>query len=493
MVKNMNIQSLWTKEYKKPSTSKKKKMENTDILIIGGGITGISCAYFLKDSGYKVTLVDKGTIGMGITSRTTAKVNYLQGTIYQDLEKNYGKKKSKKYFDSQVEAIKIIGDITKKLNIDCDLEKVDSFLYTNEEKNEKKIEKEKELLKSWDIKVGEISTLPISNIPVKKGIVVPNTYVFHPLKYLTGLWDKIKDSIIYYENTLVQEIKIEENGQYTITTNNGNLLCQTIIIACHYPFFLKPGFFPFFSHLKREYVQAAKIKPSYNFTAINIDSNLQSIRFYKEYLIYGSHEQKLTNQLDYKEGYQKSKDEFTKLFQKEPEYTWMNQDLIMNDSLPWIGILDKKQPNLYIATGYQAWGMTNGTIAGKILSDLILDQENPYIELFSPLRTMKPNVIPTISNGLEYLKAYTKTYCDKSTSFKSPRVMNIKIDGKDCGVYIDENNNKHIIHNLCPHLKCKLVFNESEKTWDCPCHGSRFTMDGDVLEGPATYSIRIQK
>lgn len=489
----MNIQSIWTKDYKKPSKKQKKKLEDTDILIIGGGITGLSCAYFLKDSKFKVTLLDKGKIGMGISSRTTAKLNYLQGTIYQDLEKYYGINKSKLYFDSQIEAIKIIGDIAKKLKINCDLEKVDSFLYTNEEKNLPKIKKEMELLQSFDIKVGEVTSLPIREIPVLKGIVVPNTYVFHPIKYLLGLEKGIKDSIQIHEDVLVQEINYKEDGTYLITTTEGTLSSKIVIVACHYPFFIKPGLFPLFGYLKREYVQAAKVKQVAHFTAINIDSSLESIRFYKDYLIYGSREKKLTSSYDYEAEYKKSRDEFLQYFKKEPEYSWMNQDLMMNDSLPWIGILDQKRPNLYIGTGYQAWGMTNGTIAGKILGDLIQGIENPYTKLFSPLRSMKPNVIPALTNGFEYLKAYSKTYFDKNPKFNASHAMILKINGIDCGVYIDQDGKRHIVRNLCPHLKCKLVFNSLEETWDCPCHGSRFSIDGDVLEGPATYSIRIQE
>ena len=318
-------------------------------------------------------------------------------------------KTSKLYFESQMEAIKIINDIAKKEKINCDLEKVDSFLYTNEEKNQTKIKKEKELLEGWDIKVGEINSLPIQEIPILKGIVVSDTYVFHPLKYLLGLVKSIQNSVTLHQNTLVQEIKLQEDGSYLVSTTAGDFFSKIVIVACHYPFFLKPGLFPLFSYLKREYVQAGKVKKAYNFTAINVDSNLQSIRFYKDYLIYGSNEHKLTSVLNYKEGYQKSSEEFTSYFKKKPEYSWMNQDLMMNDSLPWIGILDKNQPNLYIATGYQAWGMTNGTIAGKILSNQILEIENRYTKLFSPLRTMKQSIIPTITNGLEYLKAYSNT------------------------------------------------------------------------------------
>lgn len=489
----MKIESIWMNEYKNPLKKKNKKVNDTDILIIGGGITGLSCAYFLKDSSYQITLLDKGKIGMGVTSRTTAKINYLQGTIYQDLEKYYGLKKSKLYLESQLEAIHFIESIVKKEKIKCDLEKVDAFLYTNEEKNISKINKEMEILKGFDIKVGEITSLPIPEIPVLKGIVVSDTYVFHPLKYLLGLLKKIKDSVQIHEDTLVQEISLQEDGTYLISTSEGTFSSKIVIVSCHYPFFIKPGLFPLFGYLKREYVQAAKVKNPSHFTAINIDSSLKSIRFYKDYLIYGSREKKLTSSYDYEKEYKKSKEEFIHFFHQEPEYSWMNQDLMMNDSLPWIGVLDKKQPNLYIATGYQAWGMTNGTIAGKLISDLIQEKENPYERLFSPLRTMKPNVIPALTNGFEYLKAYTKTYFDKNPKFHSKHAMILKINGIDCGVYIDKEGKRHVVRNLCPHLKCKLVFNTLEETWDCPCHGSRFSIDGDVIEGPATFSIRIQK
>lgn len=487
----MNLESIWTKEC--PSLKvKNKKLSDTDILIIGGGITGLSCAYFLKDSGYKISLVDKSFIGMGVSSKTTAKLNYLQGTFYQDIEKNHGKIKSKLYFDSQLEAIKLVGDIVKKNGIKCNLEKVNSFLFTNEEENIQKLDKERDLLKGWNVKVSEVSSLPLSQVSIKKGIVVGNTYVFHPLKYLNGILNIIQKNVSCHEQVLVQEIKLNEDETYSIFTNQGNFKSKIVIIACHYPFFLKPGFFPLFSYIKREYVQAAKVDEKHNFTAVNIDNELSSIRFYGDYLIYGSKMQKLTNHLDYKEGYQNSRNNFVKLFKKEPEYTWMNQDLMMNDSLPWIGRLDKKQPNLYIGTGYQAWGMTNGTIAGKVIADLILNKENPYEELFSPLRHGKTKFIPTLTTGVEYLNAYYSTYFDKNPKFYSSRVMFTKLFGVDCGIFIDEDGKKHIVRNLCPHMKCKLIFNETERTWDCPCHGSRFTLDGDVLEGPATYSIRIE-
>lgn len=488
----MNIQSLWTKEV--PYLAKfqtPKKLEDVDILIVGAGITGLTCAYFLKEQKQKIMLVDKGKFGMGVSSHTTAKLNYLQETVYQKIEKNYDLKTSKLYFQSQKDAIELVKSIIQKNKIDCDLEQVDSFLYTNKEQNFSKLEKEKNLLKSWDVKVRDIDSLPIKQIPVKKGIVVSDTYVFHPLKYLRGILKSILGKILCYEDVMVQNLILQEDKTYFVETSKGSFHAKKVIITCHYPFFIQPKLFPLYNYMKKEFIQAAKISSSYHFTSINMDKNLESIRFYHDYLIYGSNEQKLMDVANDKDGYQKSREEFLTYFKKEPEFTWMNQDIMMNDSLPWIGQIDKKQPNLYLGVGFQAWGMTGGTIAGKVLADILFNLDNPYISLFSPLRTMKPSFVPIVSNGWEYAKAYSKTYFRKNPSFYRSNVMVMKLNGVDCGVYIDEKKEKHIVKNLCPHLLCKLVFNEEEKTWDCPCHGSRFTMDGDVLEGPSTYSIRL--
>ncbi len=488
----MLIQSLWTKEVPKLTVPTPKKLEDVDLLIVGAGITGLTCAYFLRNQKEKIMLVDKGSFGMGVTSHTTGKLNYLQETIYQKLEKNYNIHTSQLYFQSQKEAIQLVKQIVKENHIDCHLEEVDSFLYTNEEKNLPKLEKEKNLLQGWDVKVREVDFLPLKQIPVKKGIVVSDTYVFHPLKYLNGLLKAILGKVLCYEGVMVENLVLQENKTYVVQTSKGTFRAKKVILACHYPFFVKPRLFPISNYIKREFVQVARIPGSYHFTSINIDQNLESIRFYQDYLIYGSNEQKLMDSTNYQEGYEKSRKEFVSYFQKEPEFSWMNQDLVMNDSLPWIGLMDKKQPNLLVGAGYQAWGMTGGTIAGKVLSDLVLHADSPYQNLFSPLRFMKPSLLPILSNGWEFAKAYSTTYFRKNPTFYRSNVMFLKLNGVDCGVYIDSDGKRHIVKNLCPHMLCKLVFNEKEKTWDCPCHGSRFTIDGDVLEGPSTYSIRIR-
>ena len=486
----MDNYSIW--ENKKKTRKKIDKLldTDTDILIIGGGITGITAAYLLMNSNKKITLIDKSLIGMGVTSKTTAKLNYLQGTIYQDLEKAFDRKTSKLYFDSQVEAIDLIRKIIKKEKINCDLEECDSFIFTKEEKGIKKINAEKEILESWDIKCRTVSELPI-HFPIKCGVVTQDTYTFNPLKYIDTLKKVLEKKIDISEDTTAFEIT-NIDDKFQTKTNQGTITSKYVIVACHYPFFIIPGFIPIKTYIKREYVNASKFDlESSPFTAISIDNTLHSIRFYKDYIIYGSNKHRLTNNIEYKDNYDQSQNDFKRLFSKEPEYTWMNQDIVSNDNLPIIGVVDKKQPNLLIATAFGAWGMTNGTIAAKILADIILGNDNKYIDLFNPQRINSTGIFNSIIGALHYSKAYIQTTVKKNPVFYNDHVYIVKIDGKYYGVYYDYYGKKHIVDHKCPHMKCNLVFNDEEKTWDCPCHGSRFDIDGNVLEGPANYSITV--
>ena len=485
-----NFNSIW-ENLKLPNTKKEIQKElNTDILIIGGGITGLSTAYFLLNKKKKVTIIDKSKIGMGITSKTTAKLNYLQGTIYQKLEKNFNLKISKLYFNSQIDAINLFISIVDNEKIDCDLEKCQSYIFTKNKKNIKKIDKEKEILEKFGVKCQKTNNLPI-HFPIEYGISVDNTYTFHPLKYIKGLKKVIEKQTDIYEDVTAFEITPNDNS-FIVKTNKGIINSKYVVVACHYPFFIFPNLIPIRTYIEREYVNASKFELDTNpFTAISIDSILHSIRFYNDYIIYGSNKHRLTNKIKYKINYDKSKNDFKRLFSKEPEYTWMNQDIISNDDLPIIGVADKSHPNLLVATAFNTWGMTNSTLSGKILSDIILNNSNKYINLFKPHRINTTNIVNSIIGSIYYAKVYLQTTIKKNPVFYNDHVYIIKIDGEYYGVYYDYYGKKHIVKHKCPHMMCNLVFNDEEKTWDCPCHGSRFDIDGNVIEGPANYSISV--
>lgn len=482
----MENNSLWQEKERKFKISKTKNIiTDSDILIIGGGITGLSTAYFLKDSKNSITIIDKDYIGNGITAKSTAKITFLQNIIYQTLENNFNKEVSKKYFEAQIEAIHFIKEIVAKEKIKCHLEETKAIIFTKEDKGISKIQKEKEFLEENGISCKDIYSLPIL-FPIQYGVEVNGNYTFHPVKYLKGLKKSIENKINIYEERMALDIKKTDN-EYVVKTNKEVFKAKYVIVCCHYPFFIIPGMIPIKTYIQREYVNASKYQ-KYRFMANSIDSNLHSIRFYKDYIIYGSNKHRLTNKIEYQKNYKKSISDFKRLFSKSPEYTWMNQDIMSNDNLPFIGKM-KKDSNLMIATGYSAWGITNATIGGKVLADIILEKDNPYISLFEPTRINKIGIKNSIIDAIYYSKIYIQTTVKKNPIFYNNSVYKIKIDGSYYGVYYDYYGKRHIVCGKCPHMKCNLIFNDEEKTWDCPCHGSRFDIDGNVINGPANYSI----
>ena len=440
-----------------------------DVIIIGAGITGLSTAYYLKDSGLKVAILDQGKVGSGITCKTTAKITFLQGDIYQKLGS-----RAKEYYQSQKDAIWEILQIIEKEDISCELEQVPSILFSLEEKNNYKIELEKKILESFDER-----PFIVENDKIQSGIGISNSYVFHPLKFLSGLSLSISMTVPIFENTLVTEIR-KENSNYILSTSRGVFHARDVVIACHYPFFLLPNLFPVRTYVQREYVNAAKVLDIGKYSAINVDEDLHSIRYYQDYVLYGSNRHRLTSQIDFGKHYEKSRKEFKQYFGKIPSYTWDNQDIVSHDLLPMIGRVEQ---HLFIGTAYRGWGMTNGVLAGKMIANLVLHKSCSYVSLFDPKRINFSMFSNSFIGLFHYMKAYTDSFFQKNNP------SYVRIHGVAHAIYEDEEYEIHKVCLVCPHMKCQLVFNSYDKTWDCPCHGSRFLLDGTLLKGPATKSL----
>ena len=475
------MNSIWEIDIKQEPTLNKDI--KTDILIIGGGITGMSIAYHLKDSNQKVTLVERDRIGSGVTKRTTGKLTYLQELIYSKLEKNISFNTAKLYLESQIEAINLVKTIIKENNINCDLEDNTSITYTNKTSDINQFHNEEIFFDKVGIEYKIRNKLPL-NIPCSYAIEVKNTAVFHPLKYLKGLKEIINNKIDIYEKTKILNFK-KTNSGYVCYTNKYKIECKTLVFAGHYPFFTYPFFFPLKTHIEESYIAAFKSNEIYPFNIITNGYPTTSIRYHKNYQIYLTGSHNLCDKLNKGECFKN----LYKKINQNIEYSWSNQDIITSDNLPFIGRVEKNNNNFLIATGYNTWGMTNGSIAGKIISDIILKKENKYIDLFDPHR--KNNIqkvikLPTniYCSAKSFILTKIKNYSKKNVQFKT-------INGEKVGIYTDKC--EHIVYNTCPHLKCSLVFNDEEKTWDCPCHGSRFDIDGNCIKGPSNYNIKFDK
>ncbi|HHW69530.1 MAG TPA: FAD-dependent oxidoreductase [Tenericutes bacterium] len=479
--------SIWMDNKFKSKISRLKKDTEVDVLIIGGGITGLSIAYNLINKNMKVALVEKNKIGGGITSRTTGKITFLQQNIYSKIEEKYSFEKAELYYQSQKDAIKKIVNIIDKEKIDCNLIKNKSYLFSNNEDNLEMIQKEKNILEKFNEKV----TYTNENFVIgemKYQISVDNTYVFHPLKYLYNLKDIcLKNNIDIYENTTVYNIE-RKNELYYCNTGKYKVIAKKVVLAIHYPYFLKPYFFPFKSTLEKSYVVACKVDKIEKTNGITPNNPSISFRYHENeypYLIYLSLSHVMQDEINAKEMFYKLKNE-VKLLGLDPSYVWSNHDIMTKDSLPIIG---EMQDNLYIATGYNTWGMTNGTLAGMIISDLIMNKTNKYTKIFDPKRQ---EILQIGYSFVCNVKGFVKGKINRNKKFYNDKVVYLRENNKNIAIY-KEGSKEYKVHSNCPHLGCGLIFNMEEKTWDCPCHGSRFNLKGDVILGPSNYSIKYDE
>ncbi len=472
----MKKYSIWKDNVKEKSYKKLDSDICCDVLIIGGGLTGVSTLYHLKNSNLKVALVEQNKIGMGVTANSTGKLTFLQDNIYNKLLSNFDNDTASMYLRSQKEAIELAVDIIRENKIECDLEKTNSYVYTNEEKDRKKLTELKEFLLENGVKV--LDDWDDEVCASSCGLVgVRDTYLFHPVKFIYGLLAKISSQNIY-EDTSIKKIEKKDN-EYVCYSDEFAIRTKWVVIASHYPYFSLPFLFPIKGNLEKSYLSASYKKLEKPISLISYENPFISARTYQDYLIYLSNSHNISSKVDDKEHFEELLKKVSDLGLK-PEYLWSNMDIMTNDGLPYVGEINDR---MILATGYNTWGMTNGILAGKIVSDLILGADNPYIVFFDPKRKNGSMLLESFVDGYYSASGLVKGFfsnCDK-VEYK-------KVDGKEIAIYKDEKGS-HVVYTKCPHMGCRLIFNEVEHTWDCPCHASRFDVDGKCISGPANEDI----
>lgn len=474
----MKNYSIWKNIDKSKYYDEKVLDKNLDceVLIVGGGITGISTYFHLVYSGINAVLVEQNKVGMGLTANSTGKLTYLQDSIYNKIIESRGVEDANTYLFSQRQALSNIVNIIDKFKIECDLNRVSSFVYASSDKQIKGIEELKKFLINNKINV-ILENKGINGDSV--ALRVDDTYMFHPLKFLYNLIKKAKLTNIY-ENTRLNSW-VYKDGYYECCVNNNIIKAKYLVIASHYPYFITPYLFPLKSTVEKSYLIAGNKKMN-DFSMISFGNPSISMRTYKDYVLYLDNTHNIcTNKKD--------ADCFLNVIKKgnrlgiSPEYIWSNNDVITNDHLPYIGYIGN---NLLLATGYNTWGLTNGYLAGEIISELITHKEHKFKSLFDPRRDGLLWNTQTFNNIVYSARSII------SGKEKNFRVLKTKIDGINVYVYYDRDG-EHIVKQKCPHLGCTLKFNEIEKTWDCPCHGSRFDLDGRYIYGPTNKDITFKK
>lgn len=476
------MQSIWNDN----CTIKRRKALSQDIstnhLIVGAGMAGILIGYFLKKYDNSVVIIDANEIASGDTEHTTAKITSQHGLIYHKLISEFGEKKAKQYAMANELAIKQYKQLIENRKIDCDFEEKTSYLYSLDKTEQLKQEVDAANKLGIPAELVQTTELPFE---VKGAVKVPNQAQFHPLKFLKNL----QEELVIYENT-----KALEFIGNVVLTNHGRITAKNIIVATHYPIIDIPGFYFTKMHQERSYVLALENVKRLDGMYRDIAKDGYSFRMYHDLLLFGGLNQR-TGANEHGGCYDTLRKEAKKLYPEAKErYHWSAQDCITIDGIPYIGKYSKKTPNMYVATGFNKWGMTNSMVAAMILSDMIMGRDNQFAEIFSPRRFDLSASIRTLTKDLATTtKNYTmqKVYIPRNgiETIQNGHGGIVEYNGKKVGVYKNEEGECFIVSTKCPHLGCQLHWNADELTWDCPCHGSRFDYRGNPLEDPAIQGL----
>ncbi len=492
-----NTNSIWDETITHtPKYNNLKNNISTYVCIIGGGITGISTGYMLYKNSVDFVLLEKNKICNSTTKFSTAKITSQHGLIYSDIAKKYGLKYAKLYLDANNEAINNIKKIIQNEKIDCDFENQDSYIFTQDIAYKENINKEFQILTKLGFK--DVEALDSINLPINTNYAIKfkNQAKFNPKKYCLSLADIIKEKI--YENSDV--IKIEKYGNsYIVYTPNNKIYCKKIVMATHFPIKDIPGFHFLKMYQETSNVIAIDIKDNtFNGMYINVENPTLSFRSMKynnhNILLVGGNETKTGDIID--ENKYKFLEKIARQMYPDCEIIkeWNTQDCITLDKIPYIGKFSNFYPNVYIATGFNKWGMTTSNIAANILKDKILTIPNKYEKLFNatrlrPIKNSKElyyNINQTIQSEI-INKLKIKEESIDAIPFNTGKI--IKENNINVGIYKDEKGNAYKVNPYCSHLNCLLTFNSQDKTWDCPCHGSRFDIYGNIINNPANNKI----
>lgn len=423
-----------------PSFQSLQEDKKTDVLVVGGGIAGLLCAYRLKTHGVNCILLEADRICRGVTQNTTAKITVQHGFLYDKLLKRFGTEKAQMYLRANERALENYRALARKFP--CDFETKDSIVYSVE--NRAAAEKELRALEDLGAKPAFDEKLPVP-LEIAGAVRVQNQAQFHPLKFLS----KMAKELEIYEHTKVFEIR--GNCAYTA---HGKVTAEQFIIATHFPVFNKHGAYFLKLYQERSYTLALENGAQIDGMYVDEAPKGMSFRNVGSYLLIGGG--------DHRTGAQGGNYTVLRQFAKThypanaERFSWATQDCMSLDGVPYIGQYAKSLQNVYVATGFSKWGMTSSMVASEILCDAILGRKNDCAAVFSPSRSIW--TLQLLKNGGTFLGSQLT-----------------------------------VTKKRCPHMGCALKWNAAEHTWDCPCHGSRFHEDGKLIENPATDDLKLRK
>ncbi|KTD16047.1 FAD-dependent oxidoreductase [Legionella jordanis] len=492
--------SLWKSISSRPSDYPHLNSDiEVDVAIIGGGITGVTAAMELSKAGKKVAVIESGQMGGATTSMSTGNLYVQTQPSYQRIASAFDLNTAKQVAHSRQMAIDYIEKNVRALEIPCHFSRRPWYGYSDAQK-ESYFSKEIETLKEMGLDVEYISSLPLE-LKFKKAAVLQNQARFNPLQYVLSMAAELaKQGCLIYENTHVIDIK-ENKDDCVIRSKSGRITAQKLFMATHSPLgFNKTQMFiaPYSSYVVAAYINRDEY-PEGQFWGFTDNSFILSTHSVKEakpeiLLVAGSHHK--TGQSQNMQGHIAEIEKYLheNFSVSEVAFRWSAQHFQAADKLPYIGLASHSSKHSYMATGFFADGLTYGTLAGILVADHILNNSNPFFEIYQSNRSNLMSSIGFISKeNLNVMAQYAKDLpLAEETDFSSLPMGEgrvVEINREKCAVSRDSSNKLHIVSAVCTHMKCIVKWNNAEQTWDCPCHGSRFKPSGEVIEGPAMIDL----
>ncbi len=539
------MNSYWiNSEKNKEKYNKVEKNIETDICIIGGGITGISTAYYLTKENLKVTVLDMGKIGFQTTGNSTAKITSQHGLFYKYLKDSKGEDFARLYYDANEDAIKNIKKIVEKEKIQCDLECQSAYVLAANREEVQKVKDEVEVVRGFgghaeylereDIDKNLLILNPLAAIRFK------NQAQFNSYKYTIELAKICKNlGANIYENTKVVDVRDEKDYYYLETEDGYKIKAKYLVITTKYPIINIPGFYFMKMYQSTSYGISIPVKeklfdgmyitstnPKVSLRMAKVDNNIikdvvdgnienyakqdkenrkrvkekQNSKIDNEYvLIVVGADHKTGEKTDLSNSYKKLENIAKQIYpQGKVENYWNTEDCITLDKIPYIGKYSNIWENAYVATGFNKWGITTSNIAANIITDMIIGRKNRYEDIFISTRVEPVKNRQEVGNMLKetvsslVLKKFELPESEQA-SLKNEEGKIIEIEGEKVGAYKDKEGRIYTIVPKCAHLGCELSWNNLDKTWDCPCHGSRYDYTGKMLYGPTVKDLYINK
>lgn len=469
-----------------------------DVVIVGGGITGITTALQLQKAGKKCVIAEANNIGFGTTGGTTAHLNTIFDLSYDEAIKKFGEDNARLLAAAGLEAMQLIKTNVQQYEIDCDFSEIDGYLFSVEEDQDELLDKMVEATKQVGLPIEFVDESPFP-IPFRKISRVEGQAQFNPIKYIYALAKIFEDN----GGVILQQCRvksIDESDTLTIHTSQGTLLAYNAVYATHIP----PGvnILHFRCAPYRSYAIAVKLKNNQYPAALGYDL-CEPYHYYrseviegKKYLIAGGEDHKTGHEENTEQCFRRLESFVRKYFDvEEVAFKWSSQFFEPADGLPYIGHLPGNRENIFTATGFGGNGMMFGTLSAIILTDFIQKKENKYANLFEPAR-VKPvagftNFVKEAADVVSHLvgDSFAGKKIEEMAELAAGEATLVKHDGQLIAVYKDMQHQVHAVNAACTHIKCTMHWNNAELSWDCPCHGSRFSIDGELLTAPARKDL----